>query len=329
MLAINFAAGARRGHARARPRRHRGRGGGRVRHPPAPRREPALRPRRRRPAHLLGGGVRRHHRVRLADGRDVHRPAVPAERARLLDTLEAGAAILPAAVVHGARRAALGQARRGARRALHAARRLRVLPARLPHDARCSGTTAASYWQVGLGYALVGAGVGFAGTPASHSLTGSVPVRARGHGVGHRRPPARPRRGDHAVDPRRAAHRRATRRRSPSAIAVVAERATRSRAATRERSSRSRSRARRTPPSSTRSTRSRSPPRRKQSFVDGQDWAYIAGHHRDRRSAPRSCSSCSRSTTTRSSCSPSTSAEDDRERGASPRRGDLAHADLR
>ncbi|MGY1741058.1 MULTISPECIES: MFS transporter [unclassified Blastococcus] len=34
----------------------------------------------------------------------------------------------------------------------------------------------ASYWQVGLGYALVGAGVGFAGTPASHSLTGSVPV---------------------------------------------------------------------------------------------------------------------------------------------------------
>ncbi|HZO05025.1 MAG TPA: MFS transporter, partial [Solirubrobacterales bacterium] len=33
-----------------------------------------------------------------------------------------------------------------------------------------------SYWAVGLGYALIGAGVGFAGTPASHSLTGSVPV---------------------------------------------------------------------------------------------------------------------------------------------------------
>lgn len=36
------------------------------------------------------------------------------------------------------------------------------------------------YWQVGLGYALVGIGVGFAGTPASHSLTGSVPVRRAG-----------------------------------------------------------------------------------------------------------------------------------------------------
>jgi MFS transporter, DHA2 family, multidrug resistance protein len=37
-----------------------------------------------------------------------------------------------------------------------------------------------AYWKVGLGYALVGIGVGFAGTPASHSLTGSVPVRRAG-----------------------------------------------------------------------------------------------------------------------------------------------------
>lgn len=36
------------------------------------------------------------------------------------------------------------------------------------------------YWEVGLAYALVGAGVGFAGTPASHSLTGSVPVHRAG-----------------------------------------------------------------------------------------------------------------------------------------------------
>ena len=50
-------------------------------------------------------------------------------------TLEAGAAFLPAVVVHGAGRAALGQARRDARRALHAALRLRLLPARLPHHA--------------------------------------------------------------------------------------------------------------------------------------------------------------------------------------------------
>jgi EmrB/QacA subfamily drug resistance transporter len=40
------------------------------------------------------------------------------------------------------------------------------------------------YWQVGLAYALVGAGVGFAGTPASHSLTGSVPVRRAGMASG-------------------------------------------------------------------------------------------------------------------------------------------------
>jgi EmrB/QacA subfamily drug resistance transporter len=36
------------------------------------------------------------------------------------------------------------------------------------------------YWEIGLAYSLVGIGVGFAGTPASHSLTGSVPVRRAG-----------------------------------------------------------------------------------------------------------------------------------------------------
>jgi MFS transporter, DHA2 family, multidrug resistance protein len=41
-----------------------------------------------------------------------------------------------------------------------------------------------AYWEVGLGYALVGAGVGFAGTPASHSLTGSVPVTRAGMASG-------------------------------------------------------------------------------------------------------------------------------------------------
>ena len=41
-----------------------------------------------------------------------------------------------------------------------------------------------SYWRVGLAYALVGTGVGFAGTPASHSLTGSVPVRRAGMASG-------------------------------------------------------------------------------------------------------------------------------------------------
>jgi MFS transporter, DHA2 family, multidrug resistance protein len=41
-----------------------------------------------------------------------------------------------------------------------------------------------SYWKVGLGYALMGIGVGFAGTPASHSLTGSVPVQRAGMASG-------------------------------------------------------------------------------------------------------------------------------------------------
>ena len=41
-----------------------------------------------------------------------------------------------------------------------------------------------SYWPVGLGYAFIGAGVGFAGTPASHSLTGSVPVKRAGMASG-------------------------------------------------------------------------------------------------------------------------------------------------
>ena len=41
-----------------------------------------------------------------------------------------------------------------------------------------------SYWVVGLGYLLIGIGVGFAGTPASRSLTGSVPVKRAGMASG-------------------------------------------------------------------------------------------------------------------------------------------------
>jgi MFS family permease len=41
-----------------------------------------------------------------------------------------------------------------------------------------------SYWKVGLGYAFVGIGVGLAGTPAAHSLTGSVPVKRVGMASG-------------------------------------------------------------------------------------------------------------------------------------------------
>ncbi|HSF60204.1 MAG TPA: MFS transporter [Gaiellaceae bacterium] len=40
------------------------------------------------------------------------------------------------------------------------------------------------YWQVALAYVFVGIGVGLAGTPASHSLTGSVPVTRAGMASG-------------------------------------------------------------------------------------------------------------------------------------------------
>jgi DHA2 family multidrug resistance protein-like MFS transporter len=40
------------------------------------------------------------------------------------------------------------------------------------------------YWHIALAYAFIGIGVGFAGTPASHSLTGSVPVARAGMASG-------------------------------------------------------------------------------------------------------------------------------------------------
>ena len=98
-------------------------------------------------------------------------------------TLEAGAAILPAAVLMvliAPRSAKLVEAR-GARVTLltgYACCLLGFVAMLLLWD------ESASYWMVGLGYALVGAGVGFAGTPASHSLTGSVPVSRVGMASG-------------------------------------------------------------------------------------------------------------------------------------------------
>jgi MFS family permease len=41
-----------------------------------------------------------------------------------------------------------------------------------------------AYWEIALAYAFVGIGVGLAGTPASHSLTGSVPVTRAGMASG-------------------------------------------------------------------------------------------------------------------------------------------------
>ena len=77
-------AGAGRGRAGPGHRPARAGRRGRVRAPAAPRPAPALRPARGRAADLLGGRGRRHHRVRLADGGDLRRAAVPAGRAGLL-----------------------------------------------------------------------------------------------------------------------------------------------------------------------------------------------------------------------------------------------------
>lgn len=98
-------------------------------------------------------------------------------------TLESGFAILPAAlfmVLLAPRSAKLVEAR-GARFTLligYAAVLLGFLTMLL------LWTSNADYWAVGLGYAFVGAGVGLAGTPASHSLTGAVPVRRAGMASG-------------------------------------------------------------------------------------------------------------------------------------------------
>jgi EmrB/QacA subfamily drug resistance transporter len=98
-------------------------------------------------------------------------------------TLEAGAAILPAAVglVVAAPRSAKLVESRGSRFTL------------LVGYAFCLAAFLvmlvlweenASYPVVGFGYLLVGLGVGFAGTPASRSLTGSVPVKRAGMASG-------------------------------------------------------------------------------------------------------------------------------------------------
>jgi MFS family permease len=98
-------------------------------------------------------------------------------------TLEAGTAFLPAVVLMilvAPRSAKLVEAR-GARFTLlmgYAALLLAFLAMLLLWKEDTP------YWEVGIAYALIGIGVGFAGTPASHSLTGSVPVRRAGMASG-------------------------------------------------------------------------------------------------------------------------------------------------
>lgn len=94
-------------------------------------------------------------------------------------SLEAGLAVLPAAVllVLIAPRSAKLVDARGARFTLllgYAFVLLAFLTMLLLWDED------AAVWHVLLGFAFMGTGVAFAGTPASHSLTGSVPVRRAG-----------------------------------------------------------------------------------------------------------------------------------------------------
>jgi hypothetical protein len=98
-------------------------------------------------------------------------------------TLEAGAAILPGAifmVLVAPRSAKLVEAR-GARFTLLAGYVFLLLAFLWMLLLWQEGS---SYWEVGLAYVFIGIGVGLAGTPASHSLTGSVPVQRAGMASG-------------------------------------------------------------------------------------------------------------------------------------------------
>jgi Na+/melibiose symporter-like transporter len=98
-------------------------------------------------------------------------------------TFEAGAAILPAAlvmVVVAPRSAKLVETR-GARFTLLFGY-VFLLAAFL--WMLIVWTEGSSYWAIALAYIFVGIGVGLAGTPASHSLTGSVPVTRAGMASG-------------------------------------------------------------------------------------------------------------------------------------------------
>jgi MFS transporter, DHA2 family, multidrug resistance protein len=98
-------------------------------------------------------------------------------------TLDAGAAIIPAAVfmVLVAPRSAKLVEARGARFTLLLGYVFVMLGFLTMLLLWKQGS---AYWQVALGYSFIGIGVGLAGTPASHSLTGSVPVTRAGMASG-------------------------------------------------------------------------------------------------------------------------------------------------
>ena len=130
------------------------------------------------------------------------------------------------------------------------------------------------YWQVGLGYAFIGLGVGLR-RHACVSLADGVRARvACRHGVRNSRPPARPRRRHHAVD-----HGRAPDGRLCGCDRHCGRGLTRPEADHRQRAAgarevvRERGADRRALPAALGADRHR----RGESFVDGQKWAYTAG----------------------------------------------------
>jgi MFS transporter, DHA2 family, multidrug resistance protein len=98
-------------------------------------------------------------------------------------TLEAGAAILPTVVfmILVAPRSAKLVGSRGARTTLLLG--YVFLTMAFAWMLLFWGETS-PYWQIALAYAFIGIGVGLAGTPASYSLTGSVPVARAGMASG-------------------------------------------------------------------------------------------------------------------------------------------------
>ena len=323
VLGHQLRARPRQGHARARARRHRGRR--------ADRRSSIRQRRARFPLYDLDIASRRIFWVAALAGIIVFGSLMGAmfvgqqflQNVLAYSPLEAGRRDPARGGVHGARGATVGEAHRVARRAVHAAVRLRLLPARVPDHAAALGgrqRLLAGRTRLRLHRARR--------RPRGHArlaLTDRVRARAAcGDGVGDRRSPARPRRGDHAVDPRRAARRR-VRGRVHRADHGVAERRPGQHAASRAQLTKSFS--------SAANTASQYPQYAKQitnaaktSFVDG---AELGVHRRDRRDPARRdawCSSCSRATTARTSSSPSTTPRTPARRPQSPHPGDLARA---
>ena len=168
--------------AGARPLRDRAGGRGGVRDPPAASPQPAVRPEGRRPPGVLGRGLRGDHRLRDADGCGVHRAAVPPEHPRVLHARGRGVDP-PGRGPDGGHRSEVREARRvpGCPITLLLGYLFCLLGFLTMLFLWKEGS---SYLEVGLAYAFIGVGVGFAGTPASHSLTGSVPVDRAGMASG-------------------------------------------------------------------------------------------------------------------------------------------------